>query len=71
MIVRVGEKRILRTALHKLGDVDEHCLHKKRKADDAGNEDASRWKRRILAERTQAGPENEFATRAGKYLFYI
>ena len=44
---------------------------KKRKADDAGNEDASRRKRRILAERTQAGPENEFATRAGKYLIYI
>lgn len=39
---------------------------KKRKADDAGNEDASRRKRRILSERTQAGPENEFATRAGK-----
>ncbi|VDC05781.1 unnamed protein product [Peniophora sp. CBMAI 1063] len=38
---------------------------KKRKADDAGNEDATRRKRRILAERTQAGPENEFATRAG------
>ncbi|KZV71015.1 Utp14-domain-containing protein [Peniophora sp. CONT] len=58
------------------GSVDENAVDglarfvtsldagKKRKADDAG-EDASRRKRRILAERTQAGPENEFATRAG------
>ena len=38
---------------------------KKRKADDVGSEDTSRRKRRILTERTQAGPENEFATRAG------
>ena len=38
---------------------------KKRKADDDGVEDVSRRKRRILAERTQAGPENEYAAHTG------